>query len=222
MRLGLCQYDIAWEDKEANKRRIEELVAARPRREEIDWLVFSEMCLTGFTMDAELAELSDADRSFFAGLAARLGCNLSYGGVEGGCNKLITLDREGRRVSEYAKIHLYSFGEEDKHYRAGSSPVIFELEGLRVAPAVCFDLRFPYLFWSQAPRVDLFLVVAAWPARRAEHWRGLLYARAVENQAYCAGVNRLGREGKLEFSGGSACFDPLGKVVADSGSAEGI
>ena len=91
-----------------------------------------------------------------------------------------------------------------------------------MAPAVCFDLRFPYLFWSQAPRADLFLVAAAWPARRAEHWRGLLYARAVETQAYCAGVNRLGREGKLEFSGGSACFDPLGKVVADAGTAEGI
>ncbi len=89
-------------------------------------------------------------------------------------------------------------------------------------PAVCFDLRFPYLFWNMAERADIYVVIAAWPMRRAEHWMTLLLARAVENQAYCAGVDRLGFEGKTEYSGNSMCFDPMGKVVADAGSVEGI
>ncbi|MFA6434270.1 MAG: nitrilase-related carbon-nitrogen hydrolase [Elusimicrobiales bacterium] len=222
MKLALCQYDIKWEDKAANKKKILELFEACARKKEIDWLIFSEMTLSGFTMNAGAAELDDSDRDFFSGLARKNGINVSYGGVEGGFNNLITLDRRGVRVNTYSKIHLYAFGGEDKHYRAGTKQEAFELEGLRVMPAVCFDLRFPYLFWKLAEEVDLYLVIAAWPMRRAEHWMTLLRARAVENQAYCAGVGRVGFEGKVEYSGNSMCFDPLGKTVLDAGSAEGI
>ncbi|MDT8286738.1 MAG: nitrilase-related carbon-nitrogen hydrolase [Elusimicrobiales bacterium] len=222
MKLALCQYDIAWEDKAANKKKIAELLENHPRKSEIDWIIFSEMTLSGFTMNTAAAELDDSDRQFFTDLAQRNNINISYGGVEGGYNKLITLNRHGDRVNEYSKIHLYAFGGEDKHYKAGTRQEIFELEGLRVMPAVCFDLRFPYLFWNRAKDVDVYIAIAAWPARRAEHWMTLLRARAVENQAYCAGVDRIGMEGKLEYSGNSMCFDPLGKVVVDSGTAEGI
>ena len=89
-------------------------------------------------------------------------------------------------------------------------------------PAVCFDVRFPYLFWNKATNVDVYVAIAAWPMRRAEQWMTLLRARAVENQAYCIGVDRIGMEGKVEYSGNSMCYDPLGKVVIDSGTAEGI
>ncbi|MDA8130675.1 MAG: carbon-nitrogen family hydrolase [Elusimicrobia bacterium] len=222
MKAALCQYDIKWEDKEANKTRIGDLLTDFKRRSEIDWLVFSEMTLSGFTMNTAASELTDEDHAFFSGLAAENRINISYGGVEKGYNNLITLDRKGNRVNTYSKIHLYAFGGEDKHYKSGSKQEVFELEGLRVMPAVCFDLRFPYLFWNRAKDVDVYVVIAAWPMRRAEHWMTLLRARAVENQAYCIGVDRVGMEGKIEYSGNSMCFDPLGKVVADAGTKEGI
>lgn len=222
MKIALCQYDIKWEDKEANKKRILDLFDSCPRKKEIDWLIFSEMTLSGFTMNAPVAELNDPDRDFFRDLAQRNNINVSYGGVENGFNNLITLNRHGDRVNTYSKIHLYAFGGEDKCYKAGSKQYVFELEGLKVMPAVCFDLRFPYLFWNMAGKADLYLVIAAWPMRRAGHWMTLLCARAVENQAYCVGAGRIGFEGKVEYSGNSMCFDPLGKTVLDAGSAEGI
>ena len=222
MRIALCQYDIKWEDKEANKRRIENLLDSCKCAKETDWLVFSEMTLSGFTMNTAVSELTDEDHAFFSGLAAENNLNISYGGVEKGRNNLITLDRKGNRVNTYSKIHLYAFGGEDKHYSPGERQEVFELEGLRVMPAVCFDLRFPYLFWNKARQVDVYVVIAAWPMRRAEQWMTLLRARAVENQTYCIGVDRIGMEGKLEYSGNSVCYDPLGKVVLDCGTAEGV
>jgi predicted amidohydrolase len=222
MKLALCQYDIKWEDKEANKKQILEMFDVCLRKKEIDWLIFSEMTLSGFTMNTSAAELDGSDKDFFRDLAQKNKINVSYGGVENGFNNLITLNRHGDRVNTYSKIHLYAFGGEDKHYKAGSEQQVFELEGLKVMPAVCFDLRFPYLFWNMAGKIDLYLVIAAWPMRRAEQWMTLLRARAVENQAYCAGVDRIGLEDKVEYSGNSMCFDPLGKVALDAGSAEGV
>ena len=154
MKIALCQYDIKWEDKEANKSRIETLLENCQRKSEIDWLIFSEMTRSGFTMNTAVSELDDSDRAFFSGLAAQNNVNISFGGVEGGYNKLITLDRRGNRVNAYAKTHLYAFGQEDKYYKAGTKQEVFALEGLRVMPAVCFDLRFPYLFWSKAKDVE--------------------------------------------------------------------
>jgi len=222
MKIGICQYDAKWEDKESNKSRIEDLLEDCRGSRGIDWLIFPEMTLTGFTMNAGVAELDDSDRAFFRGLAAEYGFNVSYGGVEDGYNRLITLDRSGNRVNAYSKIHLFAYGGEDKRYKPGGRQEVFELEGLRVVPAVCFDLRFPYLYWSMAPKADVYVTIDAWPAPRAEHWTTLLRARAVENQAYCIGVDRVGKEGELEYSGNSACFDPLGRPVLDCGSSEGI
>lgn len=222
MKVGLCQYDIKWEDREENKKRISSLIEKSPHKGQIDWLIFSEMTLSGFTMNSQAAEINDSDRHFFSELAKKHYTNISFGGVENGYNKLITINRKGERINEYSKIHLYAFGQEDRYYKAGSQQTVFELDGLRIMPAVCFDLRFPYLFWNMAEKVDAYVVIAAWPARRAEHWMTLLRARAVENQAYCFGVDRLGMEGKIEYSGNSMGFDPLGKVVIDAKSDEGI
>jgi len=222
MRVGLLQYDIKWEDKKANKEKISKLIENSQHKNKIDWLIFSEMTLSGFTMNTKISQLDDSDRSFFSKLASDYNMNISFGGVEGGYNKLITLNRKGERINEYSKIHLYAFGEEDKYYKSGDESKIFEIEGLKIMPAVCFDLRFPYLFWNMAEKVDAYVVIAAWPMRRAEHWMTLLKARAIENQAYCFGVDRLGFEGKIEYSGNSMGFDPLGKVVIDAASVEGI
>lgn len=222
MRIAVCQYDAKWEDKEENKARIEALLAVCLQRREIDWLIFPEMTLSGFTMNAKIAELSSEDHAFFSGIAAENEFNVSYGGVEKGFNNLITLDRKGKRVNASSKSHLFSYGGEDKQYKPGTKLEVFQLDGLRVAPAVCFDLRFPYVFWGRAEKADIYPVIAAWPRKRAEHWMALLRARAIENLAYCVGVNRVGSEGRIEYSGNSMCFDPLGNAVLDAGTKQGI
>jgi len=222
MKIGLLQYNIKWEDKEENKKKIYSIIENSAYKDKLDWIIFSEMTLSGFTMKKEISELNDSDRTFFSELARRYNVNISFGGVEEGYNKLITLNRKGERINEYSKIHLYAFGEEDKYYKPSREQKIFELEGLKIMPAICFDLRFPYLFWNVAKKIDAYIVIAAWPMRRAEHWMTLLRARAIENQAYCFGVNRIGYEGKIEYTGNSMGFDPLGKVIIDCRSEECI
>ncbi|HAH05646.1 MAG TPA: amidohydrolase [Elusimicrobia bacterium] len=221
MKVSICQFDPVFEDKEANKKKVSALLDSA--KELGDWVVFHEMTLTGFTASCAAATLSAADHAYFAELARSRKIWLSYGGAQDGFNKLFTLDRSGRLVSEYSKIHLYSFGNEHKEFKAGCKQTTFPLEGLAVTPMVCFDLRFPYLFWHLAPKTDLYVVIAGWPMRRAEHWMTLLRARAVENQAYVIGVNRIGKEPSgLEYSGNSMVFDPLGKVALDCRSEEGV
>jgi len=222
MKIGICQYEVEWEDKETNKKKIEKLIERCERKGEIDWLVFPEMTLSGFTMNKEVSRLSENDRTFFSSLAQKYSMNISFGGVEGDNNKIITLNREGERINEYSKIHLYSFGEEDRHYQAGEAQCVFEMDGFRIAPTICFDLRFPYLYWNMADKADIFVNIAAWPMKRAEHWMTLLRARAVENQCCMVGVNKLGFEGKIEFSGNSMAFDSLGRTVLDARNSEGV
>jgi predicted amidohydrolase len=222
MKIAICQLDMAWEDKAATKQRILSLMNDASPGDRIDWVVFPEMTLSGFSMNQEKAALDDSDLAFFADLARGHKACISFGGVQDGFNKLITMDDSGEIVSAYSKIHLYSFGKEDGTYKPGARQEKFILRGLSVVPAVCFDLRFPYLFWNAAAQAELFVVIASWPARRAEHWMRLLQARAIENQAYVIGVNRTGRDPLLEYSGNSMVFDPLGKVVLDCGEAEGL
>lgn len=222
MRVGLLQYDIKWEDKETNKTKIKGIIEKSAHKGQIDWLIFSEMTLSGFTMNKEIAELNDLDKNFFSQLARDYDMNISFGAVEDGYNKLITLDRNGERVNEYSKIHLYSFGKENEHYKSGDKQSVFELDGFKIMPAICFDLRFPYLFWDMSEKVDAYVIIAAWPKSRAQHWLTLLRARAIENQAYCFGVNRIGFEGKIEYSGNSIAFDPFGETIIDAGQSEGI
>ena len=222
MKVAVCQYDIKWEDKDFNKKKIEDLLNKCGKKAEIDWLIFSEMTLSGFTMNKEASTLNEGDLKFFSELAKKHSINISFGGVENEYNNIITLDRKGERINTYSKIHLYSFGEEDKHYKAGAEQSIFELEGFRIMPSICFDLRFPYLFWNMAEKADIFVNIAAWPMKRAEHWMTLLKARAIENQCCMVGVNRIGFEGKIEFSGNSMAFDSMGLTVVDAKNEEGV
>jgi predicted amidohydrolase len=222
MKIALCQLDMAWEDKAATKRRILSLMSDCSPQERIDWVVFPEMTLTGFSMDAAKTTLDEADLSFFAELARSRRACVSFGGVQAGCNNLITLDASGQVISAYSKTHLFSIGKEDSSYRPGAKPDRFILNDLSVVPAVCYDLRFPYLFWNQAANADLFVVIACWPAQRAEHWMRLLQARAIENQCYVVGVNRAGQDPTLSYSGNSMIFDPMGKVVLDCRQEEGL
>ena len=116
----------------------------------------------------------------------------------------------------YAKIHPFTYGGEDEHYEGGSSLKQVQVEDIRVSLSVCYDLRFPYVFWPLAETTDLYLIPANWPAKRRHHWQSLLVARAIENQAYVAGINRVGTGGGTHYCGDSAIISPLGETISSA------
>jgi predicted amidohydrolase len=126
----------------------------------------------------------------------------------------------------YRKIHPFSHAGEERFVRAGDQLVTVDVDGFRVSMFVCYDLRFADEFWQLAPDTDVYLVPANWPEKRREHWMALLQARAIENQAYVVGVNRVGRAasegGTLEYSGDSRIVDPLGRLLATASRTESI
>ncbi len=222
MKIGLFQYKIKWEDKKANKTRILKLMDSSDLKG-VDWIIFPEMTLSGFTNNIRISTLNEDDINFFCSISKRYHINISFGGVENRYNKLITLDRNGRRISEYSKINLFNISKEDKYYRKGKRSVVFDMEGFKVSAFICFDLRFPMLFWKTAPHTTLYIVSAAWPSSRISHWLSLLCARAIENQAYVIGVNSIGLDvSGNEYPGYSVCFSPNGDMVIDCQSREGV
>ncbi len=219
LRLGTLQYDPIWCDVLANQAQIESLIQNGP---DVDLLVLPEMSLTGFCMDSPRAHLETAQDAWLAQLARSRNMGLVYGCVEQGCNRIILLDRDGRRTGTYDKRHLFGLGGEPSSYRPGTDFVDWTFEGWRIRPAICYDLRFSYHFWDQADQIDLALVPACWPASREAHWKALLTARAIENQFYVAGVNRTGADPQIQYNGSSLVLDPNGGILLDAGSGNGV
>ncbi|HXX93798.1 MAG TPA: carbon-nitrogen family hydrolase, partial [Planctomycetota bacterium] len=229
MHAALVQLDLVWEDKAANHARVRSLVerSGVPRG---SLLVLPEMFSTGFSMRAEaIAEPAGGPtEQFLASLAREFGLAVVGGvvtlGPDGrGRNQALAIGPDGRALGRYSKIHPFSFGEETRHYTGGSEIVLFDHGGFKVAPFVCYDLRFPEVFRAAVVRgAELYVVIANWPEPREAHWRALLQARAIENQAYVVGVNRTGRDPKLAYGGRSQVIGPKGEILADLGSREGV
>ena len=122
-------------------------------------------------------------------------------------------------LHRYRKIHPFSYSGEHERYQAGDVFLSLDVDGVRCSFFVCYDLRFADEFWQLAPGTDCYVVPANWPAARREHWRALLLARAIENQAYVVGVNRVGRGGRLDYAGDSMIVGPFGELLADGAHA---
>ena len=125
-------------------------------------------------------------------------------------------------VSRYSKIHPFSYAHEHEHYAAGAKHLTVDIDGLRTTVFICYDLRFADEFWERASSTDLYVVPANWPEPRRDHWRTLLRARAIENQAYVVGVNRVGAAKGLVHLGDSAIIDPLGRTLAEASVGEAV
>jgi len=222
MQLHMVQWDIVWESPERNRNTIDSLLA----NDDIcpgDLVVLPETCLTGFTHNRDFAaENNQADRAYFAGVAARLGVTLVSGTIEDSQNVALVHGPAGDLLARYVKQQPFRHGGEVWH--AGDEPVVFDWNGIRVSPFICYDLRFPELFRASAARwqPELMLVIASWPVARIHHWTRLLTARAIENQCFVAGVNRTGSDPGYSFPGSSECIDWNGDLLADSGSEIGI
>lgn len=229
MKIGLVQYNPAWENKTENQKKILQLI--HNLISSIDLLVFPEMTLTGYTMNSELGERFDSTESptlqFFMELARNFYVNVMAGMIENDNNQffntLFVINRNGEIKTKYRKIHLFSYADEEKFYKAGNKPEIVLIDDFKVGLSICYDLRFPELFrFYGKEEVDLFVNIANWPDSRIEHFVHLLRARAIENLCYVAGVNRVGSAGKLFYDGRSSIFDPLGKLIVTEINSEKI
>lgn len=223
------QTNLSWEDKPANLRLLEQKITAINEKTEI--VVLPEMFSTGFSMKPELlAETMDGETvEWMRRVSSENGIILTGSLMieEAGnyYNRLIWMLPNGQ-YGHYDKRHLFAFGQEDKHYHAGNKRLIASVKGWKINLLVCYDLRFPV--WSrQAPsqtsageeerssaEYDVLIYVANWPERRSHAWKTLLCARAIENQCYVVGVNRVGNDGNNVYhSGNSLVIDPLGQVL---------
>ncbi len=219
MQVTLVQYAPIWEDRRATRAKLEGLLAGIGPT---DWIVFPEMALSGFSMDLSKTTWDAEDYTFFQGLARDRACQVTVGGVEGGQNIAFAISPAGEIAARYAKRHLFSFAGEDGRYRPGKDNAAYRVAGLRVSQAICYDLRFPNHFWGEAGDTQAYCVIAAWGGKRSEHWKTLLRARAIENQAFMVGVNRIGEEPTTRYSGDSAIIGPQGETILDCGGAEGV
>ena len=221
--ITLMQRQLAWEQPADNRRQIEAAIAGMEQAS--DLILLPEMFTTGFSMNA----LANAEppggttEQWLCQLARRHDCALS-GSIavrvgEGVYNRMLFVTPQG--VEHYDKRHLFRMAGEHKRYRAGRERVIVCWRGWRILLQVCYDLRFP-VFSRNRDDYDLALYVANWPAPRRHHWRQLLIARAIENQACVAGVNRIGSDANgLEYSGDSLAVAGDGTLLRDMGNENG-
>jgi predicted amidohydrolase len=227
MKVAAVQHDIVWEDRDATRERVQPMIA-EAAAEGARLIVLPEMFATGFSMQPEVVAedeggpteqflVQQADEH-----ATHLVGSIAQRGEDGRYRNNAVLARPDGSVTRYAKIHPFSFAGEHERYAAGSDFLTVDVEGLRVSVFICYDLRFADEFWALAATTDLYVVPANWPRPRHEHWRALLRARAIENQAYVLGVNRVGAAGDLPHDGGSALIDPLGATVFEADATAAI
>jgi predicted amidohydrolase len=214
LNITIVQPDIIWEDPHVNLERYTEMLAPVERT---DIIVLPEMFTTGFSMQPEkLKESMDGSSVRWMKKLAREKESVITGSLiieDAGkvFNRLVWVFPD-EKIKTYDKRHLFTMGEENEHYSAGTEKLIVEYKSWRFCPLICYDLRFPV--WSRnTENYDVLLYVANWPAVRHDVWRTLLQARAIENQSYCIGVNRIGKDGSgIEHNGDSCMIDARGNA----------
>jgi omega-amidase len=223
MKISIIQPDLAWEDKSRNLKNLGEMIS--PLYNNTDIVVLPEMFNTGFSMNPEqLSESSEAETFDWMKNIAQKGSfglcgsymvkeNLQF------FNRWVFVAPE-KESWYYDKRHLFSMAGENKFFSPGKTRLIFSFRGLRISPYICYDLRFPV--WSRNRNdYDLIIYAANWPESRISVWNTLIKARAIENQCYVAGANRIGTDGKgIKYCGDSMIIDPRGEIIASANPNE--
>ena len=226
LKVALLQLDLVWQDPVANMEQIEDLLSQMDPL--IDLIVLPEMFTTGFSMDARNLSQPDPGPTlgWMIGLAAThqsAFCGSLIIEDDGHYyNRFYMVTPDGQ-VHRYDKRHTFTLAGEDRVYKRGEDQVLIHYKGWQILPQICYDLRFPV--WARNTMdYDLVLYVANWPGKRILAWDSLLRARAIENMAYCIGVNRVGEDANgHHYPGHSAAYDELGTLLTkDVWESEGI
>lgn len=215
MKIALIQSDIVWADPEANLSHLDAVLSSMP---EIDLCVLPEMFSTGFATQPEgiAEECPCGTLEWMKAKASEMDCAMA-GSVALHCggdyfNRFYFVKPDGE-VTEYDKHHLFTYGGEHKRFTRGTKRTVVEWRGVRFLLNVCYDLRFPV--WSRNRKdYDAAIYVASWPSVRQFPWDTLLRARAIENQCFVLGVNRVGTDPSCEYGGGTAFISPYGETLA--------
>ena len=220
----LFQSDLAWEDVDTNIAAFDEKISRLAGRR--DLIILPEMFPTGFSMNADsLAETMEGPAvKWLIDIAHRYQVNITGSMIitenDRYFNRLIWARPDGELLT-YDKRHLFRYAGEHKTYTAGSRQMTISLNGWKIRPFICYDLRFPAWTRNSNNGYDLAIFIANWPQTRADHWKTLLTARAIENQSVVIGVNRVGTDGNgLKYSGDSSVIDPTGRVLFQSAFQE--
>ena len=217
IKITIFQGYLFWENAEKNLQNISLKLSGL--REKTDLIILPEMFNTGFTMNVEKC----AERMDGTTMRWMYNTSKAYDCVVAGTliveeegnyyNRFVWMSPDGSYV-HYDKKHLFGLAKEDEIFTAGQSRIMLQVKGWKICPMICYDLRFPVWSRNQENGYDIIVYTASWPDKRSAHWRALIPARAIENQAYVIGVNRVGHDGnEVYYSGGSMCISPLGDVV---------
>lgn len=224
LHVTLIQTDIIWENISANLKRYEDNYLSKMAPSKIDLVLFPELFSTGFSMETEkLAEKMDGSTinwmtKWAKKLDTQIGGSLIIKENNNYFNRFVIVSKNGIE-SHYDKKHLFRMGEENNHFTAGDNRIIHHLKGWKILLQVCYDLRFPVYsrnqIFNNEKEYDAVIYVANWPEVRSTIWTTLMQARAIENQAYCIGLNRIGKDGNgINHSGNSAVIDPWGNTIS--------
>ncbi len=227
MKVAAVQHDIVWEDAAATRKQVAPMIA-QAAAGGARLICLAEMYATGFSMHPErIAEDEGGPNEVFLIDQARehgawvIG-SIAQWGADGRARNNAVLAAPDGTLHRYAKIHPFGFAREHEHYAAGEQFLTVDIDGLRVSVFICYDLRFADEFWALAKTTDLYVIPANWPEPRREHWRALLRSRAIENQAYVVGINRVGHVKELNHVGDSAIVDPLGRTLIEASLGESV
>lgn len=214
MKIQLCQTHIIWENKKENLNNAKKLIS----ESKCDILFFPEMSFTGFSMNTDATgENNNFTLDYMQNAALMSDKAIAFGWVcknnEKAENHYTFIDNKGNILSDYIKIHPFSYSNEDKYFNKGSKINIFEYKGFKFSTFICYDLRFPEIFQKASLQADIITVAACWPQARREHWLTLLKARAIENVCYIAAVNCAGNIDNTQYSGDSCIISPDGKII---------
>ncbi len=236
LKITIIQSGLHWENKEDNLNMFSQKIAAI--NESTDLIVLPEMFTTGFSMRPEMfaEQMNGQTVNWMAEKAREKKCVITGSFIceENGkyFNRLVWMNADGT-FTKYDKRHLFRMSNEDNYYSAGKNKIIVELKGWKICPLICYDLRFPV--WSRNQltidsrqltnkkneskypqyEYDILVYVANWPERRSHAWKTLLMARAIENQSYVIGLNRIGDDGnKIEHSGDSVVINAKGEIIS--------
>ena len=229
MRVACIQMNMMFGLPEENFKKVEILIN-RAIEGGADTVVLPETWNTGFFPHEGLEELSDKDgkltKAVLGGIALKKGVNIVGGSVanlkkDGVYNTCYVFNRRGECVAEYDKTHLFSPMQEDKYFRKGSHVSTFELDGLKCAVIICYDVRFPELTRTMTVKgVDILFMVSQWPLVRVPHLDALTKARAIENQMFVVCCNSAGKAGETVYGGNSSVHDPWGNVISHANGAK--